>query len=176
MQFQNIASNLGIGICVEFGSALLVPEERIRALCFEDKCGNYGKNYMCPPYAGSLEEIRIKLGDFRRGLLLQYSKEIDVKGNKKGVIQTRLDFHNKILRMEELLREKGISRIWSMIGGTCGLCGVCKAIGNEPCPYPDKARTSLEAIAIDVLELLDRLGLDSKFHANKIVWTGCLLL
>ena len=49
------ARQLGIETCLEFNPGLLVPEQRIRALCFEDKCGNYGKNYMCPPHIGSLE-------------------------------------------------------------------------------------------------------------------------
>jgi len=175
MSFRELADYLGIGICLEFGSELLFPEERIRSMCFENKCENYGKNYTCPPYVGSLEEIRIKLGNFHRGLLLQYSKEIDVMSNREAVMQTKTDSHNKILRMEKLLLERGAKKVWGMIGGNCGLCDICKATSNEPCLYPDKARVSLEAIAVDVLGLLNMLGLDNKFHAYKITWTGCIL-
>ncbi len=175
MTYQELASHLGIGIYLEFSPEFLVPEERIRSLCCENKCDNYGKNYTCPPYVGSLEEIRTKLRNFQRGLLFQYSKEIDVRGNREGVIQTKIDFHNKILRMEELLSERGTNNVWGMIGGNCGLCDICKAKSNEPCLYPDKARMSLEAIAIDVLGLLNKLGLDCDFHTDKITWTGCIL-
>jgi predicted metal-binding protein len=77
--------------------------------------------------------------------------------------------------MEEFLRESGIKQVWGMIGGNCGLCAICKVKSNEPCLYPDKARMSLEAIAVDVVGLLDKFGLDSKFHADKIIWTGCIL-
>ena len=153
MAFEELANDLGIETCLGFNAELLVPEERIRARCFENVCGNYGKNYTCPPYVGSLEEIKLKLRNFQRGLLLQYSKAIDVKGNKEGVIQTKIDFHNKILQMEEVLKERGINQVWGMIGGNCGLCDICEARINEPCPYPDKARMSLEAIAIDFLAL-----------------------
>src|SRR4030042_3907534 len=173
MRTGEFARQLGISTCLEFSSDVLVPEEKIRAFCLENKCGNYRHNYMCPPYVGSVEEIRIKLKNFKRGVLLQYAKSLDVRGDKEGVEQSKVDFHNKILQIEEFLREREINQVWGIIGGSCELCDVCKAKTGEPCPYPDKARTSLEAIAIDVLALLDKFGLDSKLHADKITWTGC---
>jgi len=175
MRVEQFAHQLGIQTCSEFDSDALVPEERIRDLCLENKCGNYYHNYMCPPYVGSVEEIRIKLKQFKRGVLLQYAKSLDIRGDREGVRQTKVDFHHKIIQIEEFLRKEGINQVWGMIGGSCELCDVCKAKIGEPCPYPDKARTSLEAIAIDVLALLDKFGLDSKFHADKITWTGCVL-
>lgn len=176
MRIAEFTKQLKIETCFVFSSKLVVPEEKIRALCLENKCGNYHNNYMCPPYIGSLEEIRIKLKKFQQGVLLQYVKYLDVRSDSEGVKQTKVDFHNKILQVEDFLREKGVEQVWGMIGGSCGLCDICKARIGEPCLYPDKARTSLEAIAVDVLGLLDKFGLDSKFHADKITWTGCVLL
>jgi len=46
---------------------------------------------------------------------------------------------------------------------------------KEPCPYPVKARMSLESIAIDVIGLLDHLGLESEFRPDRIKWTGCVM-
>lgn len=175
MRIEEFVRQLGIETCLEFDPNVLVPEEKIRAFCLENKCGNYWHNYMCPPYVGSEEEIKIKLNKFKRGVLLQYTKSLDVRGDKEGVKQTRVDFHNKILQIEGFLRERGINQVWGMIGGSCALCNICKAEIGESCQHPDEARTSLESIAIDVLALLDRFGLDSKFHADKITWTGCIL-
>ncbi len=175
MRFEELARQLGIETCREISPDILIPEERIRAYCSENKCGNYGNNYTCPPYAGSLEEIRAKLKGFEKGWLLQYTRDIDVKGDREGVIRTRTDFHHKILRLEELLKERGVNRVWGMIGGNCGLCDTCRAQSNEPCLYPDRARMSLEAIGVDVLGLLDSSGLDSRFHTDRITWTGCIL-
>ena len=175
IKVAEFARQLGIQTCLEFGSEVVIPEERIRAFCLENKCGNYNNNYMCPPYIGSPEQIRIRMKEFPRGVLLQYTKSLDVNGDREGVRQTKTDFHHKILRIEEFLRDRGINQVWGMIGGSCGLCDTCTAKISEPCLYPDKARTSLEAIAVDVLGLLDKFGLDSKFHADKITWTGCIL-
>jgi len=175
MRLQEIAVQLGLETCLEFDPRIITPEDRIRAFCRENKCGTYGNNYMCPPYAGSLEEIKEKLESFQHGLLLRYSKTIDVKGDKEGVIKTRTDFHSSVLYMEDVLNATGLNRIWGMICGSCGLCEICKARSKEPCLFPEKARVSMEAAAIDVQGLLEKLNLDNRFHTDKITWTGCIL-
>ena len=169
------AGSLGIGVCVEFDPAWLRPEERIRALCYENKCGCYNNNYMCPPYIGTLKEIKSKLDGFERGLLFQYSAEVDVRNDLPGLMKTKQDFQEKILQLEEVIRKENIESFWGMMGGSCGLCLPCKASTGESCPYPEKARTSLESIGIDVLAFLEKFGLDNRFQTDKITWTGCIL-
>ena len=169
------ARRLGVETRLEFNPGLLVPEQRIRNLCSENRCGNYNSHYMCPPYVASLNHPDTNLKKFQQGILLQYSKSLDVINDAEGLKQSKIDFHNKILRLEECLKNQGIEHVWGMIGGNCELCEVCGARLDEPCPYPDKARMSLESIAIDVLALLNKLGLDNKFHPDKITWTGCIL-
>jgi predicted metal-binding protein len=70
-KLSRLAQELGIETCLEFDAGLLAPEQRIRELCFANKCGNYGNNYMCPPHIGSLEEIKARLKKFHCGILLQ---------------------------------------------------------------------------------------------------------
>ena len=162
------------GVC-EFDPRELVPEERIRVFCVEDKCGNYNKNYMCPPHVGSITETRKRLLNYQRGVLFQYSQSCNVKENHKRVEETKLDFHRKILELEDFMKARGIGELWGLIGGSCALCEKCYAQLEKPCPYPEKARPSLESLGIDLISLLRRLGLDTKFHSNKITWTGCIL-
>ena len=169
------AEQLGIDTCIEIDTRLLVPERRIRELCYEDRCGNYRKHYMCPPHVGSLRDIEARLRKYERGFLLQYTQPLDVRNDREGVIRAKIAFHRKILELEKFLKSEGVRDVWGMMGGNCALCEICKAAIDEPCPYPDEARTSLESLAIDVLALLDNYGLDSEFHADKIVWTGCIL-
>lgn len=172
---SRFAESLGIETCREFDPGLLVPEQRIRDLCHEDKCGKYGKHYMCPPLVGTLDEFRARIGEFRRGVLLQYSERLDVRNDREGVMRTKLDFHQRVLEFEEMLGQKGIMPVWGFIGGSCDLCQPCEAAINKPCPHLEKARMSLESIAVDVIALLDRFGLDSRFHHDRIIWTGCVL-
>lgn len=169
------AERLGMGTAVEFAPQLLAPETRIREFCLENKCGNYLGNYACPPYCGSLEEIDRRLRQFNRGILLRGTWHLEViKGNRE-IRESRVEFHNRVLQLEEFLRARGVERMWGMSGGSCGLCEVCRAKLDEPCLYPDKVRTTLEALGVDVMALLKRLGLDGQFYPDKITWTGCIL-
>ena len=175
MSVKKYSEKLGIDVCVEIDPAVLVPEQRIRTFCEENKCGSYGKNYTCPPNAGSLDEIRERLESYSHGYLFQYSKKMDLKKDWKKLIKSKDDFHKMILKIEDYMKKEGIEDVWGLIGGNCGLCDTCAIQEDKPCRHPDKARMSLEAIGIDVVGLLDNLGLDSHFHSDRITWTGCIL-
>ena len=170
-----LAERLGIDACLPLEPRLLWPEERIRRLCSADSCENYGRHYMCPPHAGPLDEIEARLRGYSRGALLRYCRPVDVPGDHDGVARIKSDFQQAILRLEDLLRDAGCPDVWGLMGGSCGLCTPCRAASNEPCPYPDRARMSLESIAVDVLALLGKFNLDGGFHRDRITWTGCVL-
>lgn len=169
------ALKLGISLAVAVDPKLLEPEPRIRAFCAENKCGSYNSNYSCPPFVGPLDEIRERIRTFQRGVLLQYTREVVIKKGSQELAKTKSDFHSKVLQMEEFLKSEGIEKMWGMLGGNCGLCNACRARTGELCAYPERARNSLEAAGIDVLSLLEKLGLDNKFYPDRIKWTGCVL-
>jgi predicted metal-binding protein len=169
------AGRLGFDLCLEFNSSLLVPEERIRAYCIENRCGCYNAHHMCPPRVGSLDEVAVRLQGFPQGVLLRYARPVDVANDWEGVIRAKLEFHRLILRLERRLRRRGMTHLWGLIGGNCELCQICAATEEKPCRHPEKARTSLEAMGVDVIALLGRVGLDGQFHPDRITWTGCIL-
>ncbi len=166
---------MGFDLSVEFDTAWLVPEERIRAYCVENRCGSYNAHHMCPPRVGSLTEVTARLRDFPQGVLLQRSRPADVAHDREAVTRTKLEFHRLVLRLERRLRRRGFDHLWAMIGGNCQMCPACAAVSDQPCRHPSKARTSLEALGVDVVGLQRRLGLDATFYPDRIVWTGCVL-
>ena len=174
-EVTRFARELGIALVQEIDPGMLVPEQWVRNLCEEDKCGNYGKNYTCPPFVGALGEMRDRLANFHRGILFQYTAPVDVKGDRKRVEESKVDFHRKILQLEGFFTRRGIKELWGMIGGSCALCGVCHARIEKPCPRPEEARPSLESVGIPIIPLLEALGLDHAFHPDQITWTGCVL-
>ena len=174
-KIKEYSEKLGIAVCVEIDPVMLVPEERIRKYCEENKCGSYGKNYTCPPNAGSLSEIQENLKRYSYCYLFQYSQEVDLKKEFKKLLKSKDDFHKMILNIEDFVKNEGSDDVWGLIGGNCGLCDTCAIQKVKPCRHPDKARVSLEALGIDVIGLLDKLGLDSNFRQNRITWTGCIL-
>jgi predicted metal-binding protein len=168
---------LGATHCQFIPSRFLIPEERIRGYCYQNKCGSYNKHLTCPPHTGTISEIKQKLNTFKTGILIQYSENINIEKDKEGLKRTKLKLHHMILETERYLKEKmGFENIWGMIGGHCDLCDECAGYRGDLCEHPDKARVSMEALAIDVVGMLGKLNLDAEFHPDKITWTGVVLV
>jgi predicted metal-binding protein len=131
---------------------------------------------MCPPNTGTIEEIERKFKSFTAGVLIQYKRCMDVRNDPRGVRESKLTLHRIILETETYLREEmGFRNVMGMVGGDCALCDRCAGYRGEACPKPEKARPSLEALAVDVVALLRGLKLDTAFHSDRITWTGMVL-
>jgi predicted metal-binding protein len=169
--------DLGATHCQFISPELLIPEERIWRYCRENRCGCYGKHLMCPPNTGTISEITDKFRRFKTGILIQYTAKLDVKRDSAGVTASKLKLHHIILETETHLKAiPGIAKVFGMIGGECGLCEECAGHKTETCVQPEKARTSLEALGVDVIALLERLSLDGRFHDDQVTWTAMVLI
>lgn len=173
-ELRGLSDKLDLEDFTEFDPSLLIPEERIREYCYQNICGNYEKHYMCPPYIGTIDEIKKQLNHFDKAILLRYSAKYKKDEYRKIIFKSKMDFHMKVLKLEKLFHKMDIDS-WGLIGGSCSLCIECKATANKPCKHPKKARPSFESLGIDVQKLLDNFGLDNKFYPEKIVWAGCVL-
>ena len=168
--------DLGATNCMFIPSSLLRPDLKIRNYCVDNRCGCYGKHLMCPPNTGTINEADRKFSCFKTCILIQYARPLDVQKDPEGLAQTKRKLHHIVLETEKYFRRKLKHRaVWGLIGGTCALCEECAGFQDEPCPYPEKARTSLEALGIDVMSLLENLGLDNGFYDDRITWTGMVL-
>jgi predicted metal-binding protein len=169
------AEKINLNISIEFDPGLLLPEQKILAMCIENKCGNFENNHMCPPATGELEENTIRLSKYEYGIFFQYLNFFDVKNDTKALKRSKIDFHKKILQMESFIKDNQINELWSFIGGACVLCNPCEAVNNKPCKNQKKARTSLEAIGINVISILKKLDLDTNFYPDRVLLSGCIL-
>ena len=48
-----------------------------RALCEENDCGNYNKNYGCPPYCGTPQEMEDRVRAYRKAVVFQTKYLVD---------------------------------------------------------------------------------------------------
>lgn len=173
MDLPEIAARLGLNACLPFDPAVLAPSETVRGYCRNNKCGTYGRNYMCPPYCGTLVKLSRKLRDYTGAWLLQYSAPLDLRNDPAAVDASKLDFHHKVLALEKEFPPE--RTVWGLIGGSCGLCESCNVLRGKPCAHPGEARSSLESIGISVADLLESLGLTLEFRDDRITWTGAIL-
>lgn len=181
MSPADFIKSLGFERCVVFDPALLVPEDEIRALCERNACGHYNANYMCPPKIGSVDRFRRKFKQYRSALLLQSSEStvldesLGSRGKYQKVFRSRNKFHLNLLKVEEYLKERGVTDVWTLGAGACGLCVECGMKEGKKCRHPQKARMSVEATGVNVMDLLKKLGLDNCFHRDRVTWTACIL-
>ena len=56
----------------------------LRAYCEVNACGTYGKNYGCPPYAGTTEEVIARAMQYETALVFQTISNLDNLVDKTG--------------------------------------------------------------------------------------------
>ena len=127
------------------------PLASVRAMCAADRCGQYGKNWACPPACGSLAQAAAAIARCRRGLLVQTT----------GPLAHPLDYP----AMESL----------ALTAGACTLCARCTC-PTRPCRYPSKRLTSMEAYGLWVSDICQKSGLPYNYGPQTLTYTSCVLI
>ena len=175
------------------------PDVSFRSLCASNACGNYGKNYMCPPDVGSIEELMQELRTYETALvyqtvgLLEDSYDFEgmmEAGNRHNELAQKLrSFAGKELeqrkcargnRTEEGCDQKGAGqgsgiRLLHLGAGGCRVCTTCGKRSGEPCLFPEKAIGSLEAYGVNVSLLARTAGMRYINGQNTVTYFGAIL-
>ena len=182
----------------------LGPQVWVRDLCVENRCGKFGRHPCCPPEVGSLEACRARIATYSHAVVLATTFEVDAS-DRGAVRRTRRAFQETTLALRVAAQRLGLPPrgaersggpaeapavraaapavpagnlgpwVWALPGGTCALCDPCPAETGGACPRPEDAHPSLEALGVDVMGLLERLGWDTAFHPDRVTWVGALL-
>lgn len=173
----NYAVELGITRAKAIKSEdIIVRDEVVLTGCAG--CPEYGHNLMCPPSVPAPAEFRKVLSLYRRGIILQLFfplNEHEQVEHEKAYLAAR-QLHLMVYCLEKRAEHMGFKRALGLIGGCCRLCGVCP--GHEGrCRDPEKARSSMEANGISVVETCSRVGWQLEFPVkDKVNWTGLIML
>ena len=154
-------------------------DRRVRFQCSQSGCREYGKNFMCPPHALSVDEFEKVLSESFLALLVQLKVEITDENHwQPESDQWALQLHDVIYRLETKAFSMGFPFAGGLIGGHCKLCEACLAVEGvgSMCRNREKARPSMEAMGIDVLTTCSDAGLPVKFTPGQVVWTGLVLI
>lgn len=163
---------LGFSQAAPLDPATLIPRADVRAMCAADKCGAYGRNWTCPPHCGTLEECAAKMAGFRRGILVQtvgqMEKDIDTRAYRRTE-QKHLENFNSFC---EKIRAAYPDALCLGSGG-CRICKKCAF--PEPCRFPEKAVSSMEAYGLFVTQVCRDNGLAYYHGPRTITYTACVL-
>lgn len=146
-----------------------------RTLCEQNVCGNYGKNWMCPPDAGDINELMAALRSYTYILVYQTVNTLEDSYDFEGMADAAMKHHRLMYGIREDIEKSGLKRKLFLGAGGCRLCDVCAKRTNEPCRHPDKAIPSLEAYGVNVSKLAVAAGMKYINGVNTVTYFGAVL-
>lgn len=167
------ARQIGFDTAAVIDPQTLVAREDVRAMCAENKCGAYHKNWTCPPEVGALEECQQKMRKYQYGILLQsighMSKTVDAKCYRDTERRHLESFYAFV----EEIREEYPEALCLGAGG-CRICRECAY--PEPCRFPERAVSSMEGYGLFVTQVCRDAGVPYYYGEKTIAYTACILI
>ncbi len=171
-QWIELAKRCGFTEAAPLNVAALTPMKAVRDACAEDKCRAYGRNWTCPPACGTLEECAARLRGYDRGLLLQTVGKLEKQIDTKAYRRLETEHAASLRKFAEELRGEYPDALCLGAGG----CRVCEACAYpEPCRFPEKAMSSMEAYGLFVTQVCRDSGLPYYYGPKTIAYSACVL-
>ena len=145
---------------------------RIRWIC-EHECPMYGKSWACPPGVGSVDTCRQVCMAYDHCLLISSIVEVRDIADMDETLATRPDHEALTEQVRELMKAQGVDP-FILSTEACTVCERCAILDGEPCRFPEKMHPCVESHGINVVDVLERRGLDFQFGANVVTWISLL--
>ena len=142
--------------------------------CESNVCGSYNKCWTCPPGIGPLEDQMQKIKAFSSIFVFTTKACLEDSFDHEGMVKAK-EYHNRLTG--EMHEQFGKTN--PVFGA--GACKVCAAdiaqacAYPEPCRFPDKKFSSVEAAGINVTELSMAGGIKYNNGPNTITYFSMIL-
>lgn len=166
------AREFGFDEAAAMDVSALRPMEMVREMCAQDKCRAYDRNWTCPPACGSLEECEARIRRYPRGILLQTVGQMRRAIDSRTIREAEERHHRQFQAFCELLRAAHPEALCLSSGG-CRVCAACAY--PQPCRFPERAHSSMEAYGLFVTQVCRDNGLPYHHGERTITFTACAL-
>lgn len=146
---------------------------RIRWIC-ENECPMYGKSWACPPAVGSVNACKAKCLGYENALLISTITEVCDIANIDETLSTRPDHEAVTNAVRDLFRDQGIEP-YVLSTESCAECDRCAYLDGLPCRKPERMHPCVESQGINILPLIEELGLTFQYGENVVTWFSLLL-
>ena len=150
-------------------------DKSFRSMCASNVCGNYGKSYMCPPDVGEIGSLIEKAKAYRYAIVYQTIGMLEDSYDFEGMMEAGQRHTALSQKVRDLFEQKGFQNALHLGAGGCRLCPVCGKKTGEPCRYPDRAMSSLEAYGVNVSELATQCNMRYINGTNTVTYFGAAL-
>jgi predicted metal-binding protein len=160
------------GRAYEYGviptSALHFSRELYQA-CESNVCGNYNQSWSCPPAIGTLDEQSLKIKAYKQAMVFTTKYDLEDSFDFEGMMKAK-DIHD--LLTTEMHDQFGGSNPVYGAGG----CRVCKKCAYpEPCRYPERVYSAIEAAGINVTDLSRAASIKYNNGENTVTYFSMIL-
>ena len=173
-ELSKLAEEAGFSAWAPLDISTIELKTEVRDMCAVNSCGQYGKRWSCPPGCGSLGECTDRLKGYTQGILVQTYGDIEDGFDFEAMMEIEADHKEHFTEMYAALRQQA-SEVLALGAGCCTACAKC-TYPEEPCRFPEKMVSSMEAYGMLVLEICKRNGLTYYYGADKMAYTSCFLL
>jgi len=169
--------NLGISNAAVFSAGDIRFNPVFRDMCKDNLCGKYGKNYKCPPFVGEPEDLKTEVLSYETSILIQTIHNIEDSYDFEGMNEGGEVHAENMKKAESYIKENlTFEKMLALGAGGCRLCEKCGAADNTPCPFPDKAISSVEAYCMDVAHMTNSHGLKYINGENTVSYVAVFLV
>lgn len=169
------AKTFGFSHAGVLNASTLTPLDAVRDMCAVDKCKQYGRCWTCPPACGSIEENGHRLSQFREGILVQTTMQLEDDFDYETMDACGKRHKELFSAFCKNLKEAGFSDILALGAGGCNLCDACTC-PDAPCRHPEQALSSMEAYGLFVSDVCAKNGLGYYYGKGTMTYTGCYLI
>lgn len=173
MEIMDLANESGFTRAVKLDVATIDLNPEVRKMCADNKCKIYDTNWACPPGCGTLAECDEKVKNYKYGVIVQTTGELEDSFDFEGMEETKKKHNAYFDQFVNALSDKKITML-PLGDGCCSLCEKC-SYPDEPCRFPDKAFSSMEAFGILVSDLCKLNNIDYYYGPNTLTYVGCVL-
>ena len=121
-----------------------------------------------------MAECQARCALYHNCLLISSIAEVNDIADIDETLATRPAHEALTEQVAALLREQG-ERPYILSSQACAICDRCAILDGQPCRFPEKMHPCVESHGINVVPILEKLGLDFQFGDNVVTWISLLL-
>ena len=169
-EILELAEGFGFDKVALIDTADIEFNEAFRKACEENRCGNYGACYSCPPDCGTFDEMKNKVLAHKKALVFQKKVDLTVAGNspKNG----KKEHSQMAVQLLDKLSENGVCGGLRVGASCCDCCAVCAKRTGEPCRFPEKAFSCMSAYCIDCEKLAAKCEMSFGWSKTEVSFYG----
>jgi predicted metal-binding protein len=170
-RYCRLALQAGASDAAILPASAVEVDERVRLKCLVPRCLRAGETPNCPPNAPDLDLVRRALSRFSWAILFkcdvgpleEYAPGAgQTREEKRRVLAYHRPSSDVVFALERQAYKDGYHLAMGFGGGSCKdyLCQgmLCQFLDSGRCRFPHRSRPSMEAMGIDVLGLIGKVG------------------